>query len=297
VVASLNEPLFTDYSLPRGHGYTGADYARWTKAFASAARRANPDCRVLAGIGYLSDGAILKDFEQFFAAGGLAAVDAVDIHHYPRLRPPEFAEKLLAQLNALMEQHGGRKPIWLTEYGYYADDDPWSVPIPHSGFDQPLEDEIVQAEYAVRWAILMLAGGVEKIFYHAGTCDGVNQDSLQGIFFEYAGQPHKIYAAQAVLAHLFPPSCAFVKRLEMGNKIRGYLFRDGERTLAAVWAKEGADAPVVPIDSQSLEVWDIMGRPLSSPILPLGPIPLYVIGDEAAIEVFARASRDEDAER
>ena len=47
----FNEPVFTSYSLPRAKGYTGTDYGRWTKVFARAARRADPDCRVLAGIG------------------------------------------------------------------------------------------------------------------------------------------------------------------------------------------------------------------------------------------------------
>jgi hypothetical protein len=80
----------------------------------------------------------------------------------------------------------------------------------------------------------------------------------------------------------------------MGRQTRAYLFRNGDRTLAAVWAEQGAEeALIVAIDPQRLEVWDIMGRPISSPILPLGPIPVYVRGDQAAIEAFARASRDE----
>jgi len=61
--------------------------------------------------------------------------------------------------------------------------------------DSPLESEKLQAAYVVRWNMILMAGGVEKIFYHAGTCDGVNRDSLQGIFFEYAGEPHKVYTA------------------------------------------------------------------------------------------------------
>lgn len=47
---------------------------------------------------------------------------------------------------------------------------------------------------------MTLAGGVEKIFYHAGTCDAINSDRMQGIFFECAGAPHKIFAAQALMA-------------------------------------------------------------------------------------------------
>ncbi len=174
-------------------------------------------------------GPIEGDFEQFFAAGGHKGIDAIDIHHYPRLRAPEFVEELLEGLNKQMERHGGRKPIWLTEYGYYADDEPWAIPMPNSGFNRPLRSESLQAAYAVRWATMCLANGVDKIFYHAGTCDGVNRDSLQGIFYEYAGQPHKIYAAQAVMSHLLTPTGKFVKRLKLGEGVKGYLFRDGEQ--------------------------------------------------------------------
>ena len=203
-------------------------------AFARAARRAEPQCRVLAGIGGIQEGQILDDFERFFAAGGLKAADAIDIHHYPTLRPPEFLEGLLVKLNALMEKHGGRKPIWITEYGYYADDEPQSVPIRHGGFDRPLASEQVQAEYAVRWATIALANGVDKVFYHAGTCPGINADNLEGVFYKYGGQPRKIYAAQAVMASFLTPSAKFVKKLSLGPTVRGYLFRDGQRLVAVV---------------------------------------------------------------
>jgi hypothetical protein len=276
----FNEPIFTSYSLPRRFGYGGADYARWTKSFAQAARRADPHCQILAGIGYLSDGQILDDWEQFLAAGGLQAVDAVDIHHYPRLRPPEFIEDLLQKLNALMDEHGGRKPIWLTEYGYYADDEPSSLPIRHSDFNVPLESERLQAEYAVRWATIMLAGGVERIFYHAGTCGGLNGDSLEGIFYEYGGTPRKIYAAQAVMAHLFTPACRFVKRLSLGEGVKAYLLRDGSREVVVVWAPGGAAREPIRLVDAKIELWDLMGRAQPVRQFTPGGTPVYVVGEQ-----------------
>ena len=285
----FNEPIFTTYSLPRKHGYTGADLAKYTKAFARVARAADPKCKVLGGIGYIREGQIMDDFRQFFAAGGLAAVDAVDIHHYPRSRPPEFIEPLLEQLNALMDKHGGRKPIWCTEYGYYADDDPWAVPMPHQGFNRPLASEALQCAYAVRWATLLLANGVDKILYHAGTCDGVNRDSLQGIFYEYAGQPHMIYAAQAVMSHLFTTTCRFEKKLGLGKGVRGYLFRDGDRRVAVVWARRGAKPRTLRL-ADGLELWDIMGRPQKTRELVPAQTPAYVVGRVGA-EAFEAGVR------
>jgi len=295
----FNEPLFTDYSLPRKHGYDGATYGRLTKAFARVAKKADPNCRVLAGIGYLGEGQILEDFEKFFAAGALEVIDAVDIHHYPRLRPPEFLEPLLEKLNALMEKHGGRKPIWLTEYGYYADDDPGTVPAVHHGFDQPLPSERVAAEYAVRWAVIGLANGIDKVFYHAGTCQGINSDHLQGVFYKYEGQAREIYAAQAVLAHWLSPHCRFVNKLPLGDGVKGYLFRDGDRLVAVVWAGKTAPAPRAPakgaggqgvkpaaqvrprtirLAHEQLQLWDLMGRPQQAREFTPSGRPVYIIG-------------------
>ena len=280
----FNEPVFTSYSLPRAKGYTGADYGRWTKAFARAARDADPQCRILAGMGYLSEGQIMDDFEQFFAAGGLAACDAVDIHHYPRLRPPEFTEKLLDSLNAMMDRHGGRKPIWLTEYGYYADDDPSSRLMPNHGFNQPLPSERLQAEYAVRWAAIMFSHGVEKVFYHAGTCDGIDRDSLQGIFYEYAGTPHRIYAAQAVMARLLAPELKPAGRLNLGNGVRAYVFAGGQRALAVVWTPNGVDATPVRLINPKLALLDLMGRPQSEQQFTPSETPVYVLGEGMTAE-------------
>jgi len=282
----FNEPLYTDYSLPRKLGYDGATYARLAQAAARAARRADPECRVLAGIGAIQEGQILDDFARFFAAGGLAAVDAVDVHHYPGLRPPEFLEGLLAKLNALMEKHGGRKPIWITEYGYYADDEPAALPVSHSGFDRPLSSEARQAEYAVRWAVIALAGGVEKVFYHAGTCQGINSDNLEGVFYKYAGQPRKIYAAQAVMAHFLTPSTQFVKPLDLGPGVKAFLFREGPRLVAVVWSPGRAEPKAVRLANDKLELRDLMGRPQSAREFTPGGAPVYVLAEGLSQEAF-----------
>ena len=238
----FNEPLYTDYALPRAPRLRRRrPTAAWPWPLPRP-RRADPQCRVLAGIGGIQEGQIMGDFDKFFAAGGLEAADAIDIHHYPTLRPPEFLEDLLVKLNALMDKHGGRKPIWITEYGYYAEDDPQSVPVRHTGFDRPLASERLQAEYAVRWATIALANGVDKVFYHAGTCPGINADNLEGVFYEYGGQPRKIYAAQAVMAFFLTPGAKFVKKLPLGPTVRGYLFRDGQRLVAVVWSPSRAGA-------------------------------------------------------
>jgi len=125
----------------------------------------------------------------------------------------------------------------------------------------------------------MLARGVEKIFYHAGTCDGLNRDSMQGIFYEYGGTPHKGYAAQAVMASLFTPACRFVKRLDMGEGVRGYLFRDGERLVACVWAPSGAKPRPLHLANDRMQLLDLMGRPQSARQFTPDGTPVYIVAD------------------
>jgi len=232
----------------------------------------------------------MEHFRDFFAAGGLAAVDAVDIHHYPRTRPPEFIEPLLEKLNALMDEHGGRKPMWLTEYGYYADDEPWAVPMPHEGFNRPLRSEALQCAYVVRWTTLCLANGVEKFFYHAGTCDSVNRDSLQGIFYEFGPEPHAVYAAQANLARRFTPVCRFVKKLDRGEGVRAYLFHDGQGLFCVVWAR-GGKARKLRLTDDALRLTDLMGKTQKTREFTPGEMPVYVIGYGLSVEQFEKGLR------
>ncbi len=285
----FNEPLYTDYALPRSRGYDGTTYGRLVVAFAAGARRADPQCHVLAGIGGINDGQILDDFDRMFAAGGLKAADAIDIHHYPTLRPPEFLEGLLVKLNALMDKHGRRKPIWITEYGYYGDDEPQTIPMRHGGFDRPLASERLQAEYAVRWAVIALANGVDKVFYHAGTCPGINADNLEGVFYKYGGQPRKIYAAQAVMASFLTPSAKFVKKLSLGPAVRGYLSRDGERLVAVVWSPASAKAAPIRVTEPKIGIMDLMGRAQPSGDFTPSGTPVYLVANGLSDEAFEAA--------
>ena len=284
----FNEPVFTTYALPRKFGYSAKDYAHWTKVFTRAAKEVAPNCRVLAGIGYISEGQILEDWQEFFEAGGAEGVDAFDIHHYPRLRPPEFIEKPLEKLVAWIAQYAPRKPIWLTEYGYYADDDPWCWPPAHSDFNPPLPSEQLQADYALRWATMMFACGVEKIFYHAGTCGAINRENLEGIFFEYGGTPRKIYTVQAVMSELFDPSARFVQKVELAPTVRLYVFQSGELSFGVLWAPKGG-APQVRLLEPRLEYWDAVGRPLVARSIVPGSSPVFILGRGVAPETLAAA--------
>jgi len=141
---------------------------------------------------------------------------------------------------------------------------------------------------------IAFAGGVEKIFYYAGTCGGVNSDSLQDVFYKFAGQPHKVYAAQVVLAHLLRPTCRFVKQLPLGEGVRGYLFRDGQRLVGIVWVPSGVKAKSIRLANERLHLHDLMGRPQPQREFTPDGTPVYILADDLTDQAFQAALVDGD---
>ena len=272
----FNEPLTTHYSLPRSAGYSSSDYARWVKVASQAAKEADPKCKVLIGFAGLSSRAV-KEFEGIFEAGALDHCDALTVHRYPRVAPPEHIEEPLQALNKLMDRYGKRKPIWMTEHGYYCDDDPAVVPHRFGSHATPLPDERTQAAYSARFNVMLLANGVEKIFYHSGRCTRLNRDNIEGIFFEYGGAPRRIYAAVAAQAKMLCPDAEFVRQLALGDGIRAYLFRRGDRLVLAAWRFRAGARQRLILGHPGLHAHDLMSNPLDTRAVELTSAPVYVV--------------------
>ncbi len=287
----FNEPLYTNHALPNEHGYTGGDYGRLVKLFAKAAKAADPGCRILAGIGGWPDGT-QRYFREMFETGALDCIDAVDVHTYPGLAPPESKEPGLKLLNEMMREFGGAKPIWLTEHGYYGDDDFEAQPVQRvQGWNAPLRDERLQAAYSMRFCVILLANGVERIFFHAGTCPGLNLDNTEGTFFEYGGAPRKIYAAVAAFAELFPTGTKPLGELDWGEGVKAYLFRTGEALVLATWKLP--DSPPISVlwDDARIAARDIMGNALPGRGVHLTDAPVFITARNMDAEVLQKALR------
>ena len=245
-----------------------------------------PNCKILGGYnieGYHPAKGLpptLKELERFITLGGLKHLDMFTVHVYPSLEPPEYMEQVIQRLQTVMDQNGGRKPIWFTEYGYYGDDDPWCLPIVVHFNGARLPSEQVQAEYQVRFATVLLANGVEKIFLHAGTGSAINHTNFWTMFLRYNSEPFKCYASQAVMAQFLTPSCTFVKRLFANDDgIRAYMFHDTARTFAVVWSPSDTKTKPIELTNEKLEAWDIMGRPMNQRSFAPTTAPVYIVGE------------------
>lgn len=266
----LNEPIYTHYSLPEKRGYTAADYARLLQAAHAAIKQADPQSFIVGGIA--SHGARLGLYEQFIKAGGLDSLDALNVHVYPGLEAPEHAEAWLSRLNGMMRAAGKPRPLWMTEIGYYADDEPSSS----KQFSMAtLESEKLCASYLVRYDVIMLANNVQKIFYHAGGSSRLNDESYEGIFLRYGDAPRKMLTAQSALANALGGAPKFVEKLKAPDGVWSYLFETRDGALLVAWAEEGMSGKLTLNDAR-LHATDIQGNPLSGKTFNLTEYPIYI---------------------
>lgn len=101
-------------------------YLKLLKISYDVIKEADPGAKVLNG-GALEfpDNSIRNFWTKFFQLGGGQYIDYFNIHYNierspsPKLDPAIFQEKLTF-FNNLMEKNGGKKPLYLTEFGIYS---------------------------------------------------------------------------------------------------------------------------------------------------------------------------------
>ncbi len=270
----LNEPLYTSYALPRGSGYKMEDYLSLVQAAYRAIKGVDPKHLVVGGIGTGPNAGLSLEFIE---KGGLDAVDVFNLHMYEPPIPAVAAEEAFGELERCMQQHGGSKPVWITEYGCYADDDPACVPV--SVGDASMNrskwpSEQAAAEHMVQYAAVTFAHGVRKILFHAGEGGQVNSVDASGVFFEYGGEPRKMYPAVAALTRLLGTPDECLGTISQGEA-RAYLFRRGERSVAVAWTVSPRGFALK--DAPRVNVFDIMGNRIKGRAHVLGATPVYLL--------------------
>jgi hypothetical protein len=275
----LNEPLFTDYAVPSSFGYTTADYVSLLRTAFETIKAADPACVVIGGIASPPDTIWIG---EFIAQDGLRWCDVMNLHLYPHRGAPDAYERAFRACQDRMKAKGPTRPIWVTEIGCYGQDDPPFTPftVGDSTMNSALRpNELRGAADLVKFAAILLATGTRKIFYHAGTCEALNQSSAGNIFFEYGGAPRKQYAAQAALSRLLGPDVEFVRKWPEPAWLQAFEFRSRGRTVTILWArKAGASALAIPDGGHAL---DLMGNPVAAREVVPGEVPMYWVQEQA----------------
>ena len=281
-VQLLNEPVYTSYALPRQFGYGLDDYLRLLGSAGRAIRAAAPACRIVGGISCNLDHDLAREFVE---RGGLDLVDVVDLHNYDTPRPAESHEEAFRDFEALCRAHGGPKPVWITEWGCYADDDPPARPLPVGDAAMnrcrwPGEREA--SAHIVKYAAVAAGHGVRKIFFHAGTCGPVNGQDAGGVLFEYGGAPRKMLPAVAAFERLVgvPTGCEGVIDTDA---LHARVFRTRGGAVAVAWRPKNRGGPLA--TGAGVRAFDIMGGavpPDADGRIPLDDSPAYLAAADPA---------------
>lgn len=275
----MNEPLYTTYAVPERFGYDMPDYLQILRDAYKTIKANQPDAQVIGGIGTWVD----RDWvNKFIESDGLRWCDAMDIHLYPVTIPPEIYGKDLAKCRKKLQDCGETKPIWLTEFGCYADDDPYRLPnvIGDSAMSRAnWSSEREAAEALVKTAAVFLSHGVTKIFYHAGTCGPINGRDGGGIFFEYGGTPRKMYVGLNTVANQLGPAPKPLPPIEIDDRLYAYLFETRDGAAAIVWSPKDQSLSI-PLDDH-VTATDMMGNVIHETKTEVGSTPVYFTAPNA----------------
>ena len=220
---------------------------------------------------------------EVIEAGCLKHVDIFNLHIYPGKRAPESYAAEMHDLLAMMDAHGGRKPIWMTEFSYYgADNLPRRPFLPDAddwAEERLLDSERQCADFTVRFFLVMLSHGVEKVFIHSGSSGRVNDPNYECALFDYGSVPRKLFAALAVMTDLLGERPVCVGDSQVGDLGHAAAFETGTQALVALWSESDESGPriVVP-DGEGLLVLDVVGRRVTGDSLNLSGSPAYLLG-------------------
>jgi len=276
----LNEPIYSSYALPETKGYQINDYIQLLQVAYQAVKAVDPEALVIGGIGGPMHAM------EFIEAGGLDSVDILNLHLFPGLTAPETYEESLRLINERMNSLGVNIPVWLTEGAYYADDDkpfePWkSAWLKLEPWNriwlEPLVSEINASEWLVKFDTLLLAYGTERIFYHSGASSSLNDEWLQGIFFEWGAEPRKMLVTQSAMANLLSPPIKSLGPIENTKDLKAYGFESNGRTIIVAWTQEGVGEKEISLIDKPWKAIDLQGNELEVDRISLTGRPVYFV--------------------
>jgi len=263
-----------------GFKFDAEAYTRVLKAAYEAAKEADPDCQV---VGTCGPPWSTEWFDEVFELGGLEYQDIVSAHLYPPgggngcLDYDEAFRSFVADIRAVMREHGGEKELWDTEAGM-GPASPFNRLIePHYfrqyGAPVPVD---VMTDMAARLYVVHLVENV-KFFYYL----------LHGSFeydsalCENDGSPLPAAAAIAVAGSMLD-GAEFVKAVNKGP-VRAYAFRRDDQAIVALWGVGLVGRrPMFRMGIGPKGVFDVMGNPAELPRqagafrVPVSPSPLYL---------------------
>ena len=265
-------------------------YAELLKTTAEAARKANPNVKLVGGV---LAGAQWDYIEDMYLAKAKDYFDVFSYHYYRANMPDEEVETEILKVKAMMSRFGdGEKPVWISEMGVSSH--------PKHGVDYN-----TQAAYLVRNYIVALSfPWIEKIFQF----DMINWgDEIEGPWDGHLGlieasrkKKPSFYAYSNMVERLTLSNgepCK-LKKIKLGNaKIKTYYYEKEENLCLVAWADENKSISILP-GKNGLKIYDNSGKIVRSPkpdknkkvSIKLSKTPVYITGISPSYKWNACAS-------
>ena len=252
-------------------------YPRFLERAKAAIASVSPDNRLMgAGLGYFRGADDLSPIVR--------KIDVLSEHRYPGLSPTANMLRHFTEVRQKLRDAGGERPIWITEYGIYADDDP-DPTTARSRFMQHFghESERLAATHVAKHHVVALASGVDRVFFHIGNWPfRVNREHGCGFhaFFEWGGVPRKTYVVLNTLAYLLPPGSRHSRTWTGPNHVFAFEFERGRGHVTALWAEGGATLPpeaLAALRGAAPAVVSVCGSRLAQMPATVEDSPIYLI--------------------
>jgi|GEM_PF-838381 len=247
-----NEPNIAVFWEPKPDAREFMDLVRTGYA---AAKRGNPQCTVVTP-GLAGAGEHGGDFlEEMIRAGVVRHGDGLSIHPY-RQTTPEESDLVgdLTRIAALCEEHGGRRPLWITEWC-------WTTEVPWGSTERR------SALMTGRGIPLALGTGlVDRIFWFRladpGTDRFYSEDNYGLCYHDLTPKPS--YFAFRTCARLLDGARPTADVTTQAGLWARQFQRDGQ-TILALWTPQGRAAAAIPTGQGSVPVVDLMGNEYAVP--------------------------------
>ena len=132
-----------------------------------------------------------------------------------------------------------------------------------------------------------LAAAGEAGKFHTFTWTGsLNNESLSGIFFEWAAAPRKMVVTQAAMANLLVPPLRSLELPAAPDHLKAYGFESCRRTVIVAWAAEGAGPVTVSWTKGTWKAADLLGNELDVTRLAITQRPVYLVSQKTRPERF-----------
>ncbi|MCK6560598.1 hypothetical protein HUU39_26675 [candidate division KSB1 bacterium] len=274
--------IWNEPNLPRYFDGTPGDYGAVLAAAVRAFAQLQPQAQ-LAGLSLAWSDDNLAGFVQQALAPSQARPQAVSFHPYEKIAPEQALMEKIEQLRLQVRELCGYVPeLWATETGYRGRDS-INAAIPYYSPPRPATvDEMTQAEYLVRHALLAKAAGVKYYFCYSMDSErsrsGPDVHGLLDHDAEASVKPALL--AYVTLAQLCGDA-VFERREELANPgqyLMHYRRADGRR-FSALWQSEGTATVALPASVQRAEAWDFFGNRLTPAAgkLPIQTRPVYFL--------------------